>query len=125
MLLVLLHRNLKKSINDLSHASTVAVIIIIFHCGHEEGCLSYHRHRTSSMWAYEKYIHTFPVQAPSSTSGLSVEGGGETYTPVQEAQEGRPRLKLPSLPDRCPLTMPVPKAAVNPPHSLLLLFITL
>lgn len=36
MLLVLLYINLKKSINDLSHASTVAVIIIIFHCGHEE-----------------------------------------------------------------------------------------
>lgn len=92
------HRNLRKSIRDLSHTSTVATITLISHCGHGEGCLS----SATIDPPLRRRMRSIPipsqVQAPSSTTGLSMEGGGDPSTQVQEAQEGRWKLK----PHRCP-----------------------
>lgn len=121
VLLLLLHRSLRKSVRDLGHSKSVSDL------GHtstvameKDTC-----HATTIEPPPRGFVRSISipsqVQAPSSTAAFSVESEGDPPTHMQEAQEGRSRLKL----HRCPPTTLVPKAAVGPPYSLLLLFITL
>lgn len=104
-------------------------LLIISHCGHEEGQLSPHYHRTPSLCTWEKQTRTF--SGPGSFLHSQSLWGRWRWWPhtdagtelLQDGQQGRGR-SWSSCPHRCYPQCQVPKAARNSPNSLLLLFIT-
>lgn len=104
-------------------------LLIISHCGHEEGQLSPHYHRTPSLCTWEKQTRIF--SGPGSFLHSQSLWGRWRWWPhtgagtelLQDGHRVRGR-SWSSCPHRCYPQCQVPKAAGNSPNSLLLLFIT-